>query len=102
MARNMDLQHLNFHQIPNVKKTHICKNSEQRDFNRMRSGNPTREKILHWLFEIGIWFKGIDGILELIGGILLLVSNPHAINNFIVNLTEHELQQDPGDWICNM
>jgi len=60
-----------------------------------------REKLLHWGFEIGIWFKGIDGILELIGGILLLATNPDAINHLIVNLTEHELQNDPGDWICN-
>lgn len=60
-----------------------------------------REKLLHWGFELGIWFKGIDGVLELIGGILLLATNPDTLNHLIVNLTEHELQQDPGDWICN-
>jgi len=60
-----------------------------------------REKLLHWGFEIGIWFKGIDGVLELIGGILLLTTHPDTINNLIVNLTEHELRNDPGDWICN-
>ncbi|HXF10386.1 MAG TPA: DUF2127 domain-containing protein [Desulfuromonadaceae bacterium] len=60
-----------------------------------------REKLLHWGFEIGIWFKGLDGILELIGGVLLLAFNPDTLNHIIVNLTEHELQQDPGDWICN-
>lgn len=59
-----------------------------------------REKILHGAFEIGIWFKGIDGILELIGGVLLLATNPETLNRIIVGLTEHELQQDPGDWIC--
>lgn len=68
----------------------------------MRNGKPARERFLHWLFEIGIWFKGIDGALELIGGILLLVFSPRAINNWISAITQHELQEDPGDWICNM
>ncbi|HEU5396376.1 MAG TPA: DUF2127 domain-containing protein [Verrucomicrobiae bacterium] len=68
----------------------------------MTNGEPRRGKTLHWLFEIGIWFKGIDGILELIGGVLFLVFSPQAINHFIVLITQHELQEDPGDWICNM
>jgi len=61
-----------------------------------------REKLLHWGFSAGIWFKGIDGVLELIGGILLLASNPAALNHLIVTLTEHELQNDPGDLFCNL
>ena len=61
-----------------------------------------REKILHWGFQVGIWFKGIDGVLELIGGILLLSVHPEAINHLIISLTQHELQNDPGDWFCNL
>jgi len=60
-----------------------------------------REKLLHWAFKFGIWLKGIDGALELIGGLLLLTTNPETLNHIIVDLTQHELQQDPGDWICN-
>jgi len=60
-----------------------------------------REKLLHWAFEVGIWFKGIDGVLELIGGVLLLCTAPDTVNHFIVDLTERELRQDPGDFICN-
>lgn len=56
---------------------------------------------MHWAFEIGIWFKGIDGVLELIGGILFLAVSRDALNHFIVLITQHELEQDPGDWICN-
>jgi len=63
----------------------------------MRSGSQTREKFLHWMFELGIWFKGIDGVLELIGVILFLCVSPHAINHLIIALTQH----DPGDFICN-
>lgn len=65
------------------------------------NGNSFKEKFLHWAFEIGIWIKGIDGLLELVGGILFLIASPDAVNHLIINLTEHELQQDPGDWICN-
>jgi len=61
-----------------------------------------REKILHWGFEIGIWFKAVDGVLELIGGILLLAFPPDAINDVIINLTQHELRNDPDDWFCNV
>jgi len=60
----------------------------------------SREKLLHWFYEIGIWFKGIDGILEVIGGILVLMVTKTAINRFVVLLTQHELVEDPTDWIA--
>lgn len=60
-----------------------------------------REKLLHWAFEIGIWFKGIDGALELIGGILFLAVSRSALNHIVIMLTQHELNEDPGDWIAN-
>lgn len=59
------------------------------------------EKFLHWAFEIGIWFKGLDGVLELIGGILFLAVSRSALNRFVITLTQHELDEDPGDWIAN-
>ena len=34
-----------------------------------------KEVLFHRIFEIGIVVKGIDGILELIGGVLLLFLN---------------------------
>ncbi len=61
----------------------------------------TRDRFLHWAFEIGIWFKGVDGALELIGGILFLIASPHALNHLVTILTQHELNEDPGDWIAN-
>lgn len=60
-----------------------------------------RDKLLHWAFEVGIWLKGLDGILELIGGTLLLAFSPEALNHFIVVLTQHELNEDPGNWISH-
>lgn len=60
-----------------------------------------REKFLHWAFEIGIWFKGLDAALEVLGGILFLVTSPRLLNHLIVVLTQHELNEDPGDLIAN-
>lgn len=57
--------------------------------------------LLDKTYEIGIIIKGIDGILELIGGILVLTLSPGAINGITHFLTEHELQQDPHDFIAN-
>lgn len=57
--------------------------------------------ILHKGFEIGILIKTIDGILEIIGGILLIFLNPSRLSNFVVWLTQHELSEDPRDVIAN-
>ncbi|MFH0776891.1 MAG: DUF2127 domain-containing protein [Patescibacteria group bacterium] len=58
-------------------------------------------KILHETFELGILVKGIDGILEVIGGALLLLLQPAQINSLIVWLTQHELAQDSHDLLAN-
>jgi uncharacterized membrane protein len=61
-----------------------------------------REKFLHWAFEIGIWFKGLDGMLEMLGGILFLAVSRAVLNHIVITLTQHELNEDPGDWFANM
>lgn len=61
-----------------------------------------REKILHRLFQLGIWIKGIDGFLETAGGILLLTVSLHALNSYIVALTQNEIREDSGDLIANV
>lgn len=45
--------------------------------------------------------KGLDGVLELIGGILLLVVSPNAIDQLTRFLTQHELSEDPHDFLAN-
>jgi uncharacterized membrane protein len=57
-----------------------------------------------WLdvtFEVSILLKGLDGVLELIGGLLLLFVTPEDLNRFVVRLTQHELSQDPNDYFAN-
>jgi uncharacterized membrane protein len=51
-------------------------------------------------FKIGLVLKGLDGILEVAGGILLLFLSPHAIEHLVRALTAHELSEDPHDLIA--
>jgi uncharacterized membrane protein len=52
------------------------------------------------VFEIGIILKGFDGILETVGGLLLLLVTPATIGRLTVWLTQHELSEDPNDFIA--
>src|SRR5215831_1521519 len=51
-------------------------------------------------FKIGLVLKGLDGILEVVGGILLLFLSPDAIQHLVRALTAHELSEDPHDLIA--
>jgi uncharacterized membrane protein len=61
----------------------------------------TPRDLLDRTFEVGIIAKGLDGLLELIGGILLLAVGPTTINHVIARITQHELSEDPHDLIAN-
>jgi uncharacterized membrane protein len=63
--------------------------------------NAKKDKIWHNIFIIGIAIKGIDGVLELIGGILLLFVKSDLLANIVRELFRHELAQDPTDLIAN-
>ena len=58
-------------------------------------------RIVHKAFEIGIFLKGVDGLLEIIGGILLFLIPPTTINYLVRVLTQGELSEDPRDLIAN-
>jgi len=51
-------------------------------------------------FLVALVIKGIDGALELIGGGLLLVVPPSAITVLVRSLTQHELSEDPQDFVA--
>ena len=57
-------------------------------------------RLLDRSFRVGVTLKGLDGGLELIGGIVLLFTTPEAINHVMRALTQHELSQDPNDFIA--
>jgi uncharacterized membrane protein len=48
-------------------------------------------------FKIGLVLKGLDGVLEVVGGILLLFLSPTTIAHLVRVLTAHELSEDPHD-----
>jgi uncharacterized membrane protein len=53
--------------------------------------------LLGQTFEVGILLKGLDGLLEVLGGLLLLVVSPATIDRVVTSLTRHELSEDPRD-----
>ncbi|HEV8380535.1 MAG TPA: DUF2127 domain-containing protein [Gemmatimonadales bacterium] len=55
---------------------------------------------VHVAFEVGVTLKGLNGLLELVGGVLLLAFPSSAIQRFIVGLTQNELSNDPNDFIA--
>jgi len=52
-------------------------------------------------FRISLYLKGLDGLLETAGGILLLIIKPEQVNHLASWLTHDELSQDPHDFIAN-
>jgi uncharacterized membrane protein len=58
------------------------------------------QTILDKTYELGILIKGIDGLLELIGGILVLTLSSSSINGITRFLTQNELQKDPHNYIA--
>jgi uncharacterized membrane protein len=52
-------------------------------------------------FKIGLILKGLDGLLEVAGGVLLLALSPSTIEHVGRSLTAEELSQDPHDRIAN-
>ena len=57
-----------------------------------------------WLdrvFAVGIVAKGLDGAVELVGGVLLLLVTPARIQQLAASWTHAELSEDPHDLIAN-
>jgi uncharacterized membrane protein len=59
-------------------------------------------RILHRFFELGILIKGVDGGLELVGGLLLIFLSPVVINRLIFFFVKGELKEDPTDLVANL
>ncbi|HEX5418737.1 MAG TPA: DUF2127 domain-containing protein [Gammaproteobacteria bacterium] len=61
-----------------------------------------RDRTVHLLFSIGVIAKGVDGALEILGGILLFILSPERINSIVRIVTEHELSEDPNDFVAHL
>lgn len=70
--------------------------SIRRSFERLRRGG--RREIL---FLVSVWFKGLDGLLEILGGAALLGVSPGFILRIVRLLTQDEIAEDPRDLVAN-
>jgi uncharacterized membrane protein len=51
-------------------------------------------------FKISVALKGLDGAIETIGGLVLLLVGPDTISRLVRTLTEWELSRDPHDLVA--
>jgi uncharacterized membrane protein len=68
-----------------------------------RDQHLVRFRAKDWLgrvFEVGIVLKGIDGIFEMVGGVLLVLFSPAQLSGVVRTLTQHELSTDPDDIVA--
>lgn len=76
-----------------------------RDFQRQarpRNQTPSmnrrgEQRTLHDLFLVTVWIKGVVGLLQLLGSVLLLFVNQGRLVSIAVLLTRPELAEDPSD-----
>jgi uncharacterized membrane protein len=59
------------------------------------------KSFLDFVFATGIILKGLNGFLEIVGGLLLLVVPLATINGIVVGLTQNELSEDPNGLIAS-
>lgn len=61
-----------------------------------------RERVLDLVFLVGVLFKGLDGLVELVGGVLLLFATPATLLSAANRVTAEELSEDPHDLLANL
>lgn len=62
----------------------------------------TGDKLLDRTFFVSLIVKVLDGVVELIGGVLLLVVTPDQIRAAVAAITRGELAEDPHDLLANL
>jgi len=65
------------------------------------STRPPQRSVLHYLFELGVSLKFVNGLLEVIGGLFLLWSTPRSLSKLAAALLTNEMLQDPKDLVAN-
>jgi uncharacterized membrane protein len=60
-----------------------------------------REKDILWFFDLALLLKAVNGGLEILGALLVLVIPPSLIIKVVTFLTGGELGQDPDDPVAN-
>jgi uncharacterized membrane protein len=61
-----------------------------------------RAHLRELLFRISVVLKGLDALLELVGGIALWVVSPGFMIRLVHLLTQDEIAEDPHDLVANL
>jgi uncharacterized membrane protein len=61
-----------------------------------------KDRVLDLVFLLGVLFKGVDGLVEVVGGVLLLFTTPAKVQSAARAATSGELAEDPHDLIANL
>lgn len=59
-----------------------------------------RDILYHRLFDLGVALKGLDGLLEVLGGMALVFTTRPMIVGIVARLTREELSEDPHDFVA--
>lgn len=59
------------------------------------------ERLIHRLFEAGIFLKGAHALVECVGGVLLRLVSNESITSWVAAMTRSELVEDPRDLVAN-
>jgi uncharacterized membrane protein len=62
---------------------------------------PRSDDALDKTFHVALALKGLDGLLELLGGLFLVIVSPDALNRWAHDITQHELSENPHSFIAN-
>jgi uncharacterized membrane protein len=57
-------------------------------------------RFLRASFRTGITLKGVDGLLEAVGGVLLWFIKPEQLGTTLQEIFEHEMLRDPNDFLA--
>jgi uncharacterized membrane protein len=61
---------------------------------------PSARSLRHETFRVSITLKGIDGLLQIIGGVLVWFITPSSMNRMVLTLFQHGVARDPHDYIA--
>ena len=59
------------------------------------------QTLLDRTFWVALILKGLDGVLEIVGGVSLVLVSPAQLGQLARFLTQHEISEDPHDLIAN-
>lgn len=60
-----------------------------------------KEKNLHLIFEVSLWFKAAFALFEIIGGILVYFISQRFLLKLVSLVTQVELMEDPNDFLSH-